>query len=252
MNCWICGKPAETGEHKIKKSLLTALHGSGPYVGARTVSHIKDGRETKLQGPNSSKLKYGTSICADCNNHKTQPFDFAYDQFFQFVLKNEPQILKYRVIDFADVYGAGFETKQTDLFKYFVKLLGCDLAHSGMPVPEDLKELLSKAHFVTELKISFAVNEDMLLIPGAYNRSAGIGDLLTSQRNLSQKDDPTYRWNTYFSFLHIYYWYLWEPDGPYGAPWIADSRYLYLGSFHPLTPDMRADVKRRIEQSGLT
>ena len=249
MNCWICGKPAETAEHKVKKSLLVALHGKGPYKGDDAMSHVKDLKAHDLQGPNSDRVKYSACLCADCNNRRTQPFDFAYDQFFQFVIKHEETILKHRVIDFGDVYGASFEIGQRNLFKYFVKLFGCDLAHGGFPIPHDLRLLLDQDQFLTCLSITFAVNEDKLLLPGPAGRPVGIGDLNTSYRNLSHKDDPKYRWHTYFSFLHTFYWYFIEPDGPYGAKWIADSRYLYLGSYYSLTPEQRDDIKKRIEQS---
>jgi hypothetical protein len=247
MDCWICGNPAETGEHKIKKSLLVSVWGKGPYKGDAAMSHVKNKRVHDIQGPDSQRIKYVATLCRDCNNRRTQPFDFAYDQFCRFVIRNEPDVLKHRVIDFDDVYGPGFEIEQLNLFKYFVKLLGCHLAYGGWPIPNDLRLLLDQQRFLTRLRITFAVNEDKLLLPGADGRPIGIGDLKTSERNLSHKDDPKYRWHTYFSFLHIFYWYSTDSDGPYGATWIADSRYLYLGSYYALTPEQRADVKARVE-----
>jgi hypothetical protein len=249
MNCWICGKKAETGEHKIKKSLMVALHGRGPYKGESAVVHVKGDEIRDIQGPNSDRIKYADCLCADCNNRRTQPFDVAFDQFFTFVLANEQEILKYRLIDFSTVFGPSFEIGQRNLFKYFVKLMGCELSHQGCPVPNDLRELLDQDSFRTGLKLSFAVNEDKLLLKNVGDRPTGTGDMNTSERNLGAKDDPKYRWHTYFSFLHTYYWYLVESDGPFGAYWIADSRYLYLGAYHPLTPEQRADVIKRSQEA---
>jgi len=239
MKCWICGAPASTGEHKIKKSLLVALHGAGPYIDASALAHIKNGAASPLQGPGSKRVKYENSLCADCNSSRTQSYDRAFDKFFAFVIHNEDYVLKHRVIDFFDVYGESFPVDQLNLFKYFVKLLGCDLREHGYAVPGDLVSLLGQDIFQTGLKVSFAVNEDSLLLSTPSERSAGIGELNTTLRNLDAKDEPKYRWHTYFSFLHVYYWYCWEPDGPFGAPWIADSRYLYLGSYYPLSPEER-------------
>jgi hypothetical protein len=190
MDCWICGNPADTGEHKIKKSLPISVWGKGPYRGDAAMSHVKNKRAYDIQGPDSQSIKYLASLCSDCNNRRTQPFDFAYDQFCQFVIRNEQDVLKHRVIDFAEVYGPGFEIAQLNLFKYFVKLLGCHLAHGGWPIPNDLRVLLDQQRFLTGLRITFAVNEDKLLLPGADGRPIGIGGLKTSERNSSHKDDP--------------------------------------------------------------
>jgi hypothetical protein len=240
--CWICGKPATTGEHKIKKSLLVELHGKGPYRNETAMVHVREGTMRDLQGPDSSRIKYQNSLCADCNNHGSQEFDRAYDQFFKFILENEEQILKHRAIDFHDVYGESFEVGQRNLYKYFVKLFGCDLAYSKMPVPDDLITLLPQDYFRTRLRITFAVNQDKLLMPDAKARPIGIGDLLIFRENIIGEKFPRFRWDTYFSFLHIFYWYGVEPDGPLGAKWTADSRYLYLGYFYPLDPASRQEM----------
>lgn len=247
MKCWICGVPAETREHKIKKSLLVALHGKGPYKGDDAMVHVKDQKIRDVQGPDSQRIKYSASLCADCNNRRTQPFDLAYHQFCEFVINNEADVLKHRVIDFHNVYGGTFECGQLNLFKYFVKMLGCHLSEVRLPIPDDLRILLDQDHFLTRLRISFAVNEDKLLLPDAKGRPIGIGDLNTSKEPWSQAAIPKYRWHTYFSFLHTFYWYFLPPDGPYGAQWIADSRYLYLGSYYPLTTEQRDDVRKRAE-----
>jgi hypothetical protein len=205
---------------------------------------VKDTVISKLQGPGSKKIKYEASLCSDCNSNRTQPYDRAFDKFSEFVLRNEEVILMRRVIDFSEVYGDSFQADQLNLFKYFVKLFGCDLIEHGHAVPDDLVQLLNEEHFLTRLKISFAVNEDKLLFPKPTDRPVGIGELHTTVRNIETRDEPKYRWHTYFSFLHVYYWYWMAPDGPYGAPWIADAQYLYLGSYFSLTPEQRTEFLR--------
>lgn len=242
MNCWICGNPADSGEHKIKKSLLIKTLGRGPYIGANAISHIKDGKEEILQGPKSDRLKFMNTICAECNNKRTQRFDLAYDRFFNFFYENKEEIIKFRVIDFAKVYGDDWEIEQRRLFKYFVKLFGCDLAESNMLIPDDLRNLLDEKRFLTKLRITFAINEDKVLIGNELDGLLGIGELLTTQRNLENKDDPKYMWQTYFSFLHIFYWYDFDVKGSLGVEWIANSRYVYLGYFYPLTSGERKEI----------
>lgn len=250
IKCWICDAPAETGEHKIKKSLLISIHGKGPFINDNALSHVKEGKETILQGPDSKKIKYQNCLCHNCNNTGTQKFDFAYDIFFAYVYANKEKILKYRTIDFYDVYGETWEDEQRYLFKYFVKMLGCDLADSNMPVPNDLRSLLKQESFETGLRISFAVNEDKVLLGKDFDGMLGVGSMVTSQRNLETKDDPIYKWDIHFSFLHINYWYLSNIDGCFGAPWIADNQFIYLGSFHPLSEESRKELLEKLKQSS--
>src|SRR5438094_7653973 len=104
--CWICGAIADTGEHKVKRSLLVALHGSAPYRDDRQVSHARQGEVVPLRGPNAKQVKYRNVLCANCNNSRTQPFDVAFDTFAKHALAYEEHIVRSRMIDFADVYGA--------------------------------------------------------------------------------------------------------------------------------------------------
>jgi hypothetical protein len=55
--CWICGAIADTSEHKIKKSSLVLLHGSGPYRSASSVLHAREGGMLPLKGPNAKQMK---------------------------------------------------------------------------------------------------------------------------------------------------------------------------------------------------
>lgn len=240
MNCWICGKLATTGEHKIKKSLFTEIYGDGPYLKDDSMFHAKEGNVRKIQGPNSGLIKYPNSLCSNCNNTMTQPFDLAYDIFFRYILTNESAILGVRMIDFKEIYGDDYQLNQLNLFKYFVKLLGCDISNAGFTVPQELKELLSVTSFQAKLKLSLSIDTDKALIPSASSRTLGIGTLTTSQKNLIQKNDPCYRWHIYFSFLHVWFWYGVDQDGPYGSEWIGNKRFLYLGTQKSSDDDQRS------------
>ena len=143
--CWICGDIANTGEHKIKKSILKNLYSED--FSEHNMLYYKDGKFSKLQGANSNKIKYVNALCSYCNNTFTQPFDRAFDVFMKYIQENNKNIEKFRCIDFHDVYGKDFGKKQTDLFKYFTKILGCDLYEYKFSVPNDLIELLKKELF---------------------------------------------------------------------------------------------------------
>ena len=192
-------------------------------------------------------VKYSPSLCGPCNSTQTQAYDLAYDRFVSWVLENEEAVLYQRFINFAEVYGADFEKSQRNLFKYFVKSFGCRLVDAEAPVPADLVALLPEKSFRTALKLTFCVNEDILLLP-QETRSVflGKGDLIA----WASKDAPTihtgYSWNEHVSWFTINYWYDHHPEGNMGSTWIADGQYLYLGSIQPLSPKERVEFLEKI------
>ncbi len=158
--CWICKKTADSAEHRIKKSDLVTLHGSGSYK--NTLIMFRGDQQIPIQGPNSKIVKYNKILCANCNNNFSQPFDKAYEIFVNYILDNENLVIKRRFVNFRDIYGDEFENGQRNLYKYFVKSFGCRLANDGHLIPKDLPALLSKRRFRTGLRITFSINEDYL------------------------------------------------------------------------------------------
>jgi hypothetical protein len=211
--------------------------------------HVRAGVETPIQGPDSSALKYAPSLCQDCNTTRTQPYDRAYDHFISWVVANESTVLHKRMIDFAEVYGSSFEEAQRNLFKYFVKNLGCRLVDAGELVPPDLVELLPRESFRTKLKITFCVNEDILLLPERSD-FLGKGTFVA----FSAQEDPfiatSYQWNEHVSWFTVYYWYNRAPEGGLGPTWIADAQFIYLGSWSPLTSDQRAELIAKVAEES--
>lgn len=259
--CWICKRVANSAEHRVKKSDLVNLHGSGSYKGENALVLIREGKEFPIQGPNSKVVKYKKNLCAKCNNDFSQPFDKAYESFVTYLLQNEDIILKRRFVDFKDVYGDEFEVGQRHLYKYFVKSFGCRLANDGYPIPEDLPALLSKRRFRTRLRITFSVHEDLLLLPEGI-KILGNGPLMTLlsrqetrptwlERCRSKKYGRThpleYRCSENFKWLYVWFWYNIPPQGRLGSTWIADSQYIYIGS-HEVLSDK--EKQRLSEQSS--
>lgn len=258
--CWICGAEADSEEHRIKAADLRRAFGCGPYQGPNAVGHYTEGHETLVQGPKSAMVKYAPSLCRACNSTGTQPFDRAYDTFIDWVMGSEAEVLRARRINFARVFGDSWEDDQRNLYKYFAKSFGCRLVHSEAEVPSDVVSLLSKSQFETMLLLSMAVNEDVLLMP-KQDRDGfiGKGELVA----WASRQDPAavtgYTWDEHVSWLTICYWYGYEPDGEYGATWVADRQHVYLGSFAPLDPNLRVEftekaARRRAElaQEGAT
>lgn len=238
--CWICGAPADSAEHRFKKTDLTRAHGRGPYVGSSALSHVRAGRESLVQGPNSEILKYSQSLCKQCNNTGTQPFDRAYETFIRWVMENEDVVLHRRFIDFEEVYGVGWEESQCNLYKYFAKSLGCRLVDACTVVPPDIVKLLGQTTFSTGLRLTIACNEDILIMrENDRNGFIGNGDLRTFAPRSAPNSFASFIWSEHVSWLTTCYWYNCVPDGAYGSTWVADSKFIYIGSFAPLEEQSR-------------
>ena len=238
--CWICGNSSETCEHCVKKSDLVERFGKGPYPGDSALVHVKEGRVRRMQGPDSKLVKYEKNLCAYCNNTLTQPFDNAYETFITRVMQIQIEVLKRRVIDFEVVYGADWANEQRHLFKYFAKSFGCRLDEVGRAVPPDVVELLGKDSFATVLYVTFQVNEDQLLLDEAHQ---GIGTLpLITYKKRSTGQEVGYQCGNYYRWLTVMYWYNHFPLEPVGAAWIANSKFLYLGWYEPLSPAECAEL----------
>lgn len=238
--CWICGAKSDSAEHRFKKADIVRAHGRGPYVGASALSHVRDGKASVVQGPSSKSLKYPPSLCRHCNTTYTQPFDRAYDALVSWTMANEEAVLRRRFIDFEEVYGVGWEDSQRDLYKYFTKSFGCRLVDASYSVPRDLVELLGLLTFRTRLRLTIAVNEDILLMSKSDRDGfIGKGDLFAPAPNSASGSTDSFAWNEHVSWLTIFYWYNCGPEGAYGSTWIADSKFVYLGSFAPLDEHTR-------------
>ncbi|HET9137704.1 MAG TPA: hypothetical protein VFO76_13815 [Candidatus Kapabacteria bacterium] len=221
--CWICGKQADSSEHTIKKSDLVLIHGKGPYT---DLIHQTGDKLSKLQGPNSDKVKYDKNLCYHCNTTFTKPFDVAYEMFTKWVKENEAKIVADKFIDFEEIYSEQWELQQRNLFKFFTKSIGCRINNIPRPVPRDLKRLLYKDHFLTRLKISFSINEYIV-----ENRIPLLGkDDMVGNLNNPSFFNIFYELTERFLWLEINYWYNRKPIRNVGAPWVADSKFIYLGT----------------------
>jgi hypothetical protein len=248
LTCWICGAAANSAEHRLKKSDLVRAHGRGPYMGLSALAHVRGQQETLIQGPGSKHIKYAPSLCAYCNNTRTQPFDRAYEQFITWALdQNEESILKKRFINFAEVFGSNWPNLQCDLYKYFAKSFGCRLIDAGITVPVDVVDLMGKDRFQTGLRLTLAVNEDILLMPHSdRNGFIGKSDLFGWSAPEETGTYDSFTWNEHVSWLTTCYWYNKVPDGSYGSTWVADCQYLYFGSFAPLDNESRLEFIEKV------
>jgi hypothetical protein len=250
--CWICEtRGADSAEHNKKHSDIIREYGRGPYKGEQAPVLYRDRKFTDIQGPKSGLLRFGKSICEQCNNTGTQPFDLAYEKFADWVVENEAVTIRRRFIDFVDVYGEDFPVGQLNLFKYFAKVFGCALCDEGHLVPADVVDLLRTEHFTTALSISMSVNEAVFSWPKDV-QAGFLGD-----GNVGIDDsDPNFRlfyWKRHLRWLTVFISYGdangEQSSGRLGSIWIANKRVVYLGSDEspPFTfPDESTDICRRL------
>lgn len=228
-SCWICGCPATTREHKIQRTDLVRVHGRAKIFRSANLSYMRfDESIVPLQGSKSNYVKYQNVLCGNCNNARSQPYDFAYDQFVQYIDNASESLLRRRQIDFESIYGEEWRESQINLFKYFVKTFGCRIADSDKSVPEDLRNFLNDVYPNYPLAICFAVDEKEILKSEEEQTTLAICNLVHSTGKSAQNryaSAARYRW------LLISYWYNWGPYGPMGEPWHRDQQFLCFGSY---------------------
>ncbi len=131
-------RPADSREHKFKRSDLTRIHGRGELRGPRTLVVNSGERNSEHRSTKNDALKFSRSMCAYCNNTRSQPFDQAYDKFIEWVVANHEAVLAERRITLGEVFDPdGIEVAE-DVLRFFVKHICCRLAETVMSDGETL------------------------------------------------------------------------------------------------------------------
>lgn len=139
--CWWCGNADPlTSEHKFKRADLARMW--DPNDGLLWGSD----QETQIvrSARKSKQVRFSPSLCAPCNNRRSQPFDRAYQRFSDYVWER-PSLWRSRWLNMQAVFGESWETDVGNLARYFVKHMGCRMAHERYPVPTSLAEFLDGA-----------------------------------------------------------------------------------------------------------
>lgn len=186
-SCWWCGSPADSREHRHKKSDVVRSFGPAPWTD--TVVRVKSGSsyEERIQGPNSGSLKFSKVLCANCNNAKSQPFDLAYDTFASFLHQNAEAVVQSGRFRFSRIYGKGWKGQRVDLCKYFIKNICCRLAEDGIQVPGVAVDYMSGKlnrlpNFILEMNVNmvkYELGQHMREVHGVDGGSLWRGDHMT-------------------------------------------------------------------------
>jgi len=184
-SCWWCGALADSREHKVKKSDLVRDFGPGPYQ--EPLVSARDGVERQVQGPNSKLVKFKPTLCAKCNNERSQPFDRSYDSYAEYVHGRERHILASRSIDLRAVYGSDWELGRESLMRYLTKHIGCRLAENEIEIPESVRHYLDGGpQPCDELAIEIEIRSDIAAIAKS---NLGVGGLWLGDVLLNNFDD---------------------------------------------------------------
>lgn len=93
----------------------------------------------RAQGPKSRALHFAARLCADCNGARTQQPDREFDRFKALVSVAMAQGRSPESIFHSPKYEIGSDA-YLNIFRYFAKLLCCQVAESGGPRPLPLSE----------------------------------------------------------------------------------------------------------------
>ncbi len=143
--CWWCESLDLSEEHKYKRTDLQREYFSGSSKQKIVLCSLTDvtKRGKAIQGPKSKNVKFKPSLCQNCNNAKSQPFDESYDKLIVFLKDNETNTLKIPSIKLADIYGENYRQQAQYLTKYFVKHLCCTLTDENISIPSNLIDFLN-------------------------------------------------------------------------------------------------------------
>jgi len=134
-SCCLCGSSDNlTGEHKVKAAPLRSMFGQERMA----IGNLEDGKPLRIvQGPKSKALHFKAKICGHCNSTSTQPADRAFDQFHDLVRNlilsgHDPASV------FDDPEYALGSDRYLNVFRYFAKIVCCQLAESDGPRPIEI------------------------------------------------------------------------------------------------------------------
>lgn len=228
--CWICGSPADSAEHKIKRTDLVRIHGQATKFTRKGLDYLRsDGQVFPLQGPNSKAVKYQPSLCADCNNRKTQKADFAYTMFMDFIEDHADEIIRTRCISLRSVFRNPSPHKESKaLFGYFAKVLGCRIQDCGLPVPKEIVAAVSDGKVSNLISVCFSIDTDRDWSRPDLDQKLGTGNIL---HTLGSPGITRYACAYHYRWLAISFWFNWPPFDSLGSAWRGEKLDLVLGTY---------------------
>jgi hypothetical protein len=132
-SCWICGNPANSGEHTSKRTDIKSVFGEISQVNPLFLNSSQF-KNKRIQSLDSNFLKAKNSICSGCNNDVTSPYDRAWEKLSNW-LTNEIDTLQVGY-PLATQKNCPLTTNSegAKLHNYFTKLFGVNIDRGNVPI----------------------------------------------------------------------------------------------------------------------
>jgi hypothetical protein len=124
--CWICGAPADSREHKPKKSDLKGVFGSVSQK-APLRMHTLDRSNRPIGSFDASALKWEKSLCHACNTTLTKPHDKAWEAVSDWLRTRTPPIAAGMVVRATEALPNNTRALLVNMHLFWVKAMGCYL-----------------------------------------------------------------------------------------------------------------------------
>jgi hypothetical protein len=129
--CWICGSPAASREHRVKRSDLKLIF---PDVTPRTSIYTRDpntDRIIHIGSLNSDKLKWNSKICHHCNTTRTQNADRAWMALSTYL---QSHASREGTLNTKKVFPGSTTRSLLNVHLFFNKLVGCLISDHPAPL----------------------------------------------------------------------------------------------------------------------
>lgn len=193
-SCWWCGAPADSREHRYKATDVIREWGKEPAKN-QAIGNF-GGQHLPLRGAKANVLKFGMSMCAPCNNARSQAFDRAQVLLMDWVAANEELVLDERQIDLKRVYGGRWRERARDMARYFLKHACCQLADQlkagEVWLGNDVLEFLDgDPRWPTSLTAEFYIDTSLLLRTDLQELANGSRGYFSTSRIDTRLDDAS-------------------------------------------------------------
>jgi hypothetical protein len=163
--CWICGKAADTAEHRFKATdIRRAIR-----LSQRQPAYLQINLQATNKEIGSAKakaLQFSKSLCGYCNSTRTQPYDRAWERLSEYIRANWREIRRRRSLDLTVPFPGALESGALNVHLFFLKLFGCKAVQDREPI--DISTL------ATCLMDNKAHPEISLYVANSASRTRGI------------------------------------------------------------------------------
>lgn len=235
--CRWCGAPADSREHRLKKSDLVREFGKPPFTDLRTLTRFSGGDRHDFSRPGSRLAQFQPSMCMRCNNTGSQPFDVAWDRFVSYLVEHEAEVLETRSLDLEDIFGTDWASRAPDVERYVVKHLICRITDQ-LPGPirlhRKLLDVLDGGAYPDILRLDLCIDlgiVEMLRLtraaPPPEQPEAAHGGFLGTTPLWAQQSQSTGEWDEPQAGLY----YRWQ-----GVFWIVAAGPFESAFAHQVVP----------------